>query len=172
MEVATRETAHLIDRLVSDILGPLRKEGIDIDAASRRSLRSACLLSSRSVVCKICSRLCIAPHNREEITQAADCETSSRKLQGNRKTCPIMETEAATLSSAFPALQLCPQGSRWHLRNGPASGRSIGRPAAAQAFCTVGTKQEGSQASKMPTVRMAAYTCTCPAASAFDYAKS
>ena len=39
MEVATQETAYLIDRLVDDILAPLRKEGIDIDAASRRSLR-------------------------------------------------------------------------------------------------------------------------------------
>ena len=58
MEVATRETAHLIDRLVADILGPLRKEGIDIDAASRRSLRSACLLSSRSVLYEYWPRLC------------------------------------------------------------------------------------------------------------------
>lgn len=39
MEVATQETAYLIDRLVDDVLKPLRKEGIDIDAASRRSLR-------------------------------------------------------------------------------------------------------------------------------------
>ena len=39
MEVATQETAYLIDRLVDDVLKPLRKDGIDIDAASRRSLR-------------------------------------------------------------------------------------------------------------------------------------
>lgn len=51
MEIATQETAYLIDRLVEDILAPLRKDGIDIDAAARRSLRYLQPLSSRSVVC-------------------------------------------------------------------------------------------------------------------------
>ena len=73
MEVATRETAHLIDRLVSNTLGPLRKEGIDIDAASRRSLRLACPLSSRSVLCKI-GHDCVSTHSCEERAQEAKCE--------------------------------------------------------------------------------------------------
>ena len=51
MEIATQETAYLIDRLVDDILAPLRKDGIDIDAAARRSLRYLEPLSSRSVLC-------------------------------------------------------------------------------------------------------------------------
>ena len=51
MEIATQETAYLIDRLVDDILAPLRKDGIDIDAAARRSLRYLPPLSSRSVLC-------------------------------------------------------------------------------------------------------------------------
>ena len=51
MEIATQETAYLIDRLVDDILAPLRKDGIDIDAAARRSLRYLPSLSSRSVLC-------------------------------------------------------------------------------------------------------------------------
>ncbi|CAL5229384.1 g12698 [Coccomyxa viridis] len=41
MEIATQETAYLVDRLVDDILAPLRRDGIDIDAAARRSLSFA-----------------------------------------------------------------------------------------------------------------------------------
>ena len=51
MEIATQETAYLIDRLVDDILAPLRRDGIDIDAAARRSLRYSPPFSSRSVLC-------------------------------------------------------------------------------------------------------------------------
>ena len=51
MEIATQETAYLVDRLVDDILAPLRRDGIDIDAAARRSLRYPPHLSSRSVLC-------------------------------------------------------------------------------------------------------------------------
>ena len=50
MEIATQETAYLVDRLVDDILAPLRRDGIDIDAAARRSLRYSPPFSSRSVV--------------------------------------------------------------------------------------------------------------------------